>query len=100
MEVETISSEEDAQKAYEDFVKETNPSLETESKEIINKTEDKFKAGSGLVETQANLESTVLELEQLSNYSVEPCQSEDFVLKHFGVRRTTRDEEIYNKMAC
>ena len=40
MEAETIRSEEDAQKAYEDFVKETNASIETKSKEIVNKSEE------------------------------------------------------------
>merc|ERR1712099_38240 len=39
MEAETIRSEEDAQKAYEDFVKETNASIEAKSKEIVNKSE-------------------------------------------------------------
>merc|ERR1712027_265976 len=40
METETIRSEEDAQKAYEDFVKETNASIEAKSKEIANKSEE------------------------------------------------------------
>merc|ERR1712085_145677 len=39
MEAEAIRSEEDAQKAYEDFVKETNASIEAESKDIVNKSE-------------------------------------------------------------
>jgi len=38
MEAEAIRSEEDAQKAYEDFVKETNASIEVKSKEIVNKS--------------------------------------------------------------
>merc|ERR1719183_611705 len=41
MEAETIRSEEDAQKAYEDFVKETNASIEAKSKDIVNKSEVK-----------------------------------------------------------
>ena len=36
MEAEAIRSEEDAQKAYEDVVEETNASIETTTKEIIN----------------------------------------------------------------
>merc|ERR1719215_2116056 len=44
MEAEAIRSEEDAQKAYEDFVKETNASIEAKSKEIANKSELKAKA--------------------------------------------------------
>merc|ERR1719453_2196381 len=44
MEAETIRSEEDAQKAYEDFVKDTNGSIEAKSKDIVNKSESKAKA--------------------------------------------------------
>merc|ERR1719271_389251 len=39
MEAEAIKSEEDAQKAYEDFVKDTNASIEAKTKDMINKTE-------------------------------------------------------------
>merc|ERR1712194_516764 len=39
MEAETLRSEEDAQKAYEDFVKETNASIEAKSRDIVNKAE-------------------------------------------------------------
>merc|ERR1712232_1214486 len=94
MEAETIRSEEDAQKAYEDFVKETNASIEAKSKEIVNKSETKSKAESDLVETKEAKEDTLLELEQLSNYNAELHQSCDFVLKNFDVRQTARDEEI------
>merc|ERR1719502_2090868 len=34
MEAEAITAEEDSQKAYEDFVKETNASIETKNKDI------------------------------------------------------------------
>merc|ERR1712094_102128 len=49
MEAETIRSEEDAQKAYEDFVKDTNASIEEKSKDIVNKSESKAKAEADLV---------------------------------------------------
>merc|ERR1712056_71523 len=80
MEAETIRSEEDAQKAYEDFVKETNASIEAKSTEIINKSELKAKAETGLVETKEAKEAVMLELEQLSNYNAELHQSWDFVM--------------------
>merc|ERR1712099_191169 len=86
MEAEAIRSEEDAQKAYEDFVKETNASIEAKSKEIVNKSELKAKAESELVETKEAKEDTLLELEQLSNYNAQLHQSCDFVLKNFDVR--------------
>merc|ERR1711874_910597 len=94
MEAETIRAEEDAQKAYEDFVKETNASIEAKSKDIINKSEEKAKAESELVETKEAKEAVMLELEQLSNYNAELQQSCNFVLKNFDLRQTARDEEV------
>merc|ERR1712087_1057710 len=94
MEAETIRSEADAQKAYEDFVKETNSAIEAKSKDIVNKSEQKAKAETDLVEAKENKESVMLELEQLSNYNSELHQSCDFVVKNFDLRQTTRDEEV------
>merc|ERR1719273_1861968 len=94
MEAEAIRSEEDAQKAYEDFVKETNASIEAKSKEIVNKSDEKAKAEGELVETKEAKEAVMLELEQLSNYDAELHQSCDFIMKNFDIRQTARDEEI------
>merc|ERR1712113_783104 len=80
--------------AYEDFVKETNASIEAKSKDIVNKSEEKAKAESDLVEAQKEKEGVVLELEQLSNYNAQLHQSCDFVLKNFDLRQTARDEEV------
>merc|ERR1712151_830244 len=94
MEAETIRSEEDAQKAYEDFVKDTNASIEAKSKDMVNKKETKAKTEAELVETKEAKEAAMLELEQLSNYNAELHQSCDFVVKNFDIRQTARDEEI------
>merc|ERR1739844_673005 len=94
MEAEAIRSEEDAQKAYEDFVKETNNSIEAKSRDIVSKSELKAKAESDLVEAKKAKEAVLLELEQLSNYNAELHQSCDFVLKNFELRQTARDEEV------
>merc|ERR1712232_1059537 len=94
MEAEAIKSEEDAQKAYEDFVKETNASIEAKTKSIINKSEEKAKAEADLTQAQEDKEAVLLELEQLSNYNAELHQSCDFVMKNFEIRQTARDEEI------
>merc|ERR1719246_426800 len=94
MESETIRSEEDSQKAYEDFVKETNNSIEAKSKNIVNKSEEKAKAETDLVEAKESQEDVMLELEQFSNYNAELHQSCDFVIKNFDLRQTARDEEV------
>merc|ERR1719277_2168237 len=94
MEADAIRSEEDAQKAYEDFVKETNASIEAKSKDIVNKSELKAKTEIDLVEAKEAKEGVLLELEQLSNYNAELQQSCNFVLKNFDIRQTARDEEV------
>merc|ERR1712066_253593 len=94
MEAEAIRAEEDAQKAYEDFVKETNNTIEQKTKEIINKSEEKAKAETDLTQANTGKEAALLELEQLSNYNAELHQSCDFVMKNFEIRQTARDEEI------
>jgi len=94
MEAEAIRAEEDAQKAYEDFVKETNASVETKGKDIANKSEEKAKGEGDLVQANEDKEATLLELEQLSNYNAELHQSCDFIVKNFEIRQTARDEEV------
>lgn len=94
MEAQTIRAEEDAQKAYEDFVKESNNSIEANSKNIVNKSETKAQAEGDLVQAQDEKESVMLELEQLSNYNAQLHGSCDFVLKNFEVRQTAREEEV------
>merc|ERR1712050_473562 len=94
MESEAIRSEEDAQKAYEDFVKETNNSIESKSRDIVNKSEEKAKAETELIDTKKAKDAVLLELEQLSNYNAELQQSCNFVLKNFDLRQTARDGEV------
>merc|ERR1719450_1637371 len=94
MEAETIRSEEDAQKAYEDFVKETNGSIEAKSKDITNKSESRAKAEADRVEAKEDKEAVMLELEQLANYKAELHSTSHFVVKNLAIRQTARDEEI------
>jgi len=94
MEAETIRSEEDAQKSYEDFVKETNASIEAKNKDIVNKSESKAKNEKDLVAAKSDKDDVLLELEQLANSKAELNESCDFVLKNFEIRQTARDEEI------
>merc|ERR1719215_1237798 len=94
MEAEAIRAEEDSQKAYEDFVKETNASIEAKNADIVNKSEVKAKAEMGLVKAKQGKESTMVELQQLSNYNSELHGSCDFVMKNFELRQTARDEEV------
>merc|ERR1719281_582729 len=67
MEAEAIRGEEQAQKAYEEFVMDTNASIEQKSKDLINKGEEKGKTEQTLVESKQELEGAMGELEALYN---------------------------------
>jgi len=94
MEAEAIKAEEDAQAAYEDFVKETNASTEEKEKDITNKMEMKSKGESDKVEAESTKEATMGEIEQLANENADLHKSCDFILKNFEVRQAARDDEI------
>merc|ERR1719247_2668945 len=67
MEAEAIRGEEDAQKAYETFVKDTNDSITEKTKDIVNKSDIKSKAESDKVEKGAALEAVEEDLEILAS---------------------------------
>merc|ERR1719356_1972684 len=94
MEEETRRDEQEAQKAYEDFTKETKDSVAAKNAEIVTKSEEKANAEGALVEAKEEREAVLLELEQLSNYNAELHQSCDFTTKNFELRQTARAEEI------
>merc|ERR1719428_1650968 len=94
METEAIRNEEAAQKDYEDFVKETNMNIEAKTKDMTNKIEEKGKTEAAKVQAETEMENTMLELEQLTNYNLELHKSCDFVMKNFEIRQTARDEEV------
>merc|ERR1719231_2075720 len=89
-----MKAEEDAQTAYEDFVKETGAAIEERSKDIVNKSEEKAKAEEDKTQAEADKEETMLELEQLANEALDLHGTCDFVMKNFDIRQTARDEEI------
>merc|ERR1719263_1706842 len=94
MEKETIHDEENAQKAYEDFVKDTNGSIEEKTKDMVNKSEEKATKEGEKTQAEEEKKDLLLELEQLSNENADLHKACDFVLKNFDVRQTARDEEI------
>lgn len=94
MEAEAIRGEEDSQKTYEDFVKETNTSVDAKTKSIVEKSEMKARAESDKVEAETEKEAVMGELEQLMNENADLHKSCDFTLKNFELRQTARDDEI------
>merc|ERR1719460_1826535 len=81
-------------KTYEEFVMDTNMSIEEKVKDITGKTEAKAKAEGDKVEAETERDSVLGELEQLANENADLHKSCDFTLKNFELRQTAREEEI------
>jgi len=94
LEDEAIRSEEDAQKAYEDLVRETNKSLEAKRKQLVDLKDKVAKEEEECHEYHKEIDSVGVELEQLDNALIALHESCDFVLRNFDVRQQARDEEI------
>jgi len=94
MEAEAIRGEEDSQKAYEEFVKDSNTSMDEKTKDIVSKSDMKAKAEGEKVEAETEHEQTMEEIEQLMNENADLHKSCDFTLKNFELRQSARDDEI------
>merc|ERR1719387_3234411 len=94
MEAEAIRGEEDSQKAYEEFVQDSNASVDQKTKEIVSKTDMKAKTEGEKVEAETEHEGIMENLESLINENTDLHKACDFTLKNFEIRQTARDEEI------
>jgi len=94
VESEAIRGEEDSQKAYEDFVKDSNTSIELKIKKIVNKSEILAKMEADKIQAEKELEAVLGELEALDNENADLHKDCDFTIKNFDIRQTARDDEI------
>jgi len=94
MEAEAIKGEEDALKAYETFVTETNLSIETKSKEIVEKSALKAKLEEERTEAEEQKQQVEAELDALATEKEDLHKACDYILKNFDIRQTARDEEV------
>merc|ERR1719460_1409691 len=94
MEAEAIRAEENSQKAYEDFVVDSNNSLEDLKKALANKTRVKGKTEADQLDEEVELDHINSALEQLATELGDIHRSCDFMMKNFEIRQTARDAEI------
>lgn len=94
MEADAVKAEEESQTAYETFVKDSNVSLDTMSKDIVNKTEDKGKAEVEKAQKEADLKTVVEEISELKGALADLHADCDFTLNNFDARQTARGNEI------
>merc|ERR1719171_653551 len=94
MEAEALRTEEIAQKDYEDFVQETNTSIEMKSKEITDKESSKAKAEQDKVQAERESEATMSAIVSLVNDEHDLHKQCDFVMKNFEATQAARTAEI------
>jgi len=94
MENEAIADEEDAQAAYENFMKDSNKFIIKATQGISDMTEGKATAESDLVMANTDLKGTMTELFGLHEESGDLHKSCDFLLNNFELRQKARSEEM------
>jgi len=94
LESEAIRAEENSQKAYEDFVVDSNNTLEALKKELASKTQTHGKTDSEKLDSEVDLDHIMSSLDQLATENADIHRSCDFVLKNWEVRTAARDAEI------
>jgi len=91
---ESIEAEEDAQVAYEDFMKDSNKEIVLSSTRLNNLSGARAKAKESLSMTKTDLKQTMSELEGLNNVLGDLHKSCDFILKNFDARQASRAAEV------
>jgi hypothetical protein len=94
LEAEAVKAETDAQKAYEEFVKDTNGSVEEKTRMITDKTSEKAEAEEDKTATSEGKETAMAEMQQLMNENADLHKACDFTLKNFDIRQEARDQEV------
>jgi len=94
LEEETVADEEDSQTAYENFMKDSNKSIQHNLESIVNMDEARAKAADSLAQAKTDAKATMAELENLNAVSSDLHASCDFVLKNFDARQSARQAEI------
>jgi hypothetical protein len=87
-------SEGEAQAAYEALVADTNESIANLMKSITTKTKDRAQTKKDLSMTNSDHADAVTELENLGKYNADMHGECDYVLKNFGIRQSSRAQEI------
>jgi len=94
LENEAVQAENDAQAAYEDFVKSSNKQVAALQQEISDKTATRADAKQEKTQAEQDLKGTNGELKKLTEYRAELHGECDFVMDNFEIRQSMRTEEI------
>jgi uncharacterized coiled-coil protein SlyX len=91
---EAMDSEEDAQTAYESFMKSGNTEITARQTAISHMSKAKAEAEMDLLNTKSDLAATMKTLEELNDLKINLHKSCDYLLKNFDARQASRTAEI------
>jgi len=94
MEDDAIAAEQNAQTAYENFMKDSNSGITAATKKLVNLRKAKATAVESLSMAESDLKATMSKLEDLSQTSADLSASCNFILKNFDARQAARTAEI------
>jgi len=91
---EAITAEQDAQNAYENFMKDSNKGMTVYLENIVSMKGAKGKAEEDLVLAQSDLRATVATLEELHDTNGGLHKGCDFIMDTFDARQAARTAEV------
>merc|ERR1719408_107873 len=94
MENDAAAAEQDAQGAYEMFMKDSNKSIKSMLRANVNMSEEKAKAEEALSRDETDLSATMKTLESLNEELGDLHRTCDFVLNNFSKRQEARALEM------
>jgi len=94
VEAEAIQAENEAQAAYEGFVKTANESISANEAAILSKSKAIAAAETERETAFSKKADTEVELEDLATYAADLHTQCDFLLKNFDIRQSRRDDEV------
>lgn len=94
VEADALKSENDAQAAYESFIKDSNDANNAANQDIANKNEEMAKTDAALAQARGDLQHAINDLLSLAEAGNALHQQCDFLLKNFNMRQEKRSEEI------
>jgi chromosome segregation ATPase len=94
VENEALAGEQESQKAYEDFVRNSNDSINALTEGIQSKSDAVAEAALQKTEAETEKKSTEDRLQSLVEYNADLHADCDYVLTNFGIRQKARLQEI------
>jgi len=94
VEADALKAENEAQAGYEEFIKDSNASIQAANDEIAAKTESLAQADADSTAASGDLSATINDLLALGETAASLHKECDFLLKNFDTRQSKRTEEI------